>query len=1013
MVNWPLKLATLLHDPPNKALSLSGHEKAAFETIEQIIGSAEFEVLFGFRDVTTLSTRRFKETLKNSNQAQTIKLADKIASAIDRTAYPDPVKLYSQDYVPQALIKHPFSGQAISLSEVQTAYLNETQQFDQAKARTAQQTALDEAANLLNNTTFDTPQKRYLALWRVLPYLAPDNEHRLLPPDTRMVDHTLWNHLDAAAAVVSALPQPVFLQVSLGPVQAFIREARRTQDLWVGSYLLSYLSWTAMRTVADAYGPDAILYPALRGQPLVDTWLQLDKKVWQPLKERYPHLRSYDTTIASLPNKFTALVPVEALDNDGLPPKIEQDVREMWRTIADTIKNDFPGGLPNSDTWKEIWRRQVEAEDFPEIYWSALPWPDAEQYPAAEGAVEALRIVQDWMGPKARAAKMIAVYKRAWPEGTHAGTMYGPLHELVAATLDARKLTRNFGQAMEEGEKCTVINGLSALRWQEHLSRKELQKEWIEVHQALRKHGRFHELRPGGQERLSAIAAVKRFAQRSYFQAELGIKLAFPSTSRVTAASFYYDLMEQLGQNSTLNSELRNALIKRITVHIEVLDQLALDYPKLSDIAAGQGLPALEKKFLDDLNDEEVQEIVWGLLKYDADVLYPTRLDPEVLRREGILDKNDADFDRRYKLAQQAQETCRNLHRVAKQTGIHPPASYYAIVLMDGDQMGQWLAGEHERMPAMCEAMHPAVPPQFSEERFARQQNLINRLENEGQSLTAHLTDWHQILNGPRPLSASQHAGLSASLGNFALRCVQKVVEERRLGRVVYAGGDDLLAFLPLREALPAVRELRALFAGAGQVRDGEVDVQFNCHSGFLKYEERGVEEVLMMPGPSITLSAGVAIVHHLHPLDGALAEARRAEGEAKERYGRDALCVRLLRRSGEPQRAGGHWLVDGLDIVALTHRFKNWFKAPGQKGLSSRLVYSLASEADVLKDLPGTYQSSLKRLINRHRGREGPEAEALAAELTTLAYGLPGGLEGLARWLALARFLAQEGGEG
>ncbi len=51
------------------------------------------------------------------------------------------------------------------------------------------------------------------------------------------------------------------LNVSIGPVQEFIAEARKTRDLWVGSYLLSRVTFEAMRPVLDDFGDDAILLP--------------------------------------------------------------------------------------------------------------------------------------------------------------------------------------------------------------------------------------------------------------------------------------------------------------------------------------------------------------------------------------------------------------------------------------------------------------------------------------------------------------------------------------------------------------------------------------------------------------------------------------------------------------------------------------------------------------------------------------------------------------------------------
>ncbi|MGH8628477.1 MAG: type III-B CRISPR-associated protein Cas10/Cmr2, partial [Gammaproteobacteria bacterium] len=41
------------------------------------------------------------------------------------------------------------------------------------------------------------------------------------------------------------------LHFAFGPVQDFVSQARRTRDLWAGSYLISYLAGCAMKAVTD------------------------------------------------------------------------------------------------------------------------------------------------------------------------------------------------------------------------------------------------------------------------------------------------------------------------------------------------------------------------------------------------------------------------------------------------------------------------------------------------------------------------------------------------------------------------------------------------------------------------------------------------------------------------------------------------------------------------------------------------------------------------------------------
>ena len=55
-----------------------------------------------------------------------------------------------------------------------------------------------------------------------------------------------------------------FLSFSLGPVQTFIAAARTIRDLWAGSYLLSWLTFQAMRPLLDEVGPSAFPLVALK-----------------------------------------------------------------------------------------------------------------------------------------------------------------------------------------------------------------------------------------------------------------------------------------------------------------------------------------------------------------------------------------------------------------------------------------------------------------------------------------------------------------------------------------------------------------------------------------------------------------------------------------------------------------------------------------------------------------------------------------------------------------------------
>ncbi|MCR4413895.1 MAG: type III-B CRISPR-associated protein Cas10/Cmr2, partial [Thermoguttaceae bacterium] len=182
------------------------------------------------------------------------------------------------------------------------------------------------------------------------------------------------------------------------------------------------------------------------------------------------------------------------------------------------------------------------------------------------------------------------------------------------------------------------------------------------------------------------------------------------------------------------------------------------------------------------------------------------------------------------------------------------PPTYYAVLMMDGDHMGGWLRGDNS--PKVREILHPKLRDYFG------------RLPNAASALEAK-----------RPVGPALHAAISEALANFALYFVPEIVE-RHKGRLIYAGGDDVLAILPTRTALACAKELRETFRMESK---SPVD---------------GKPELLLM-GSRATVSAGLAIVHYKADLRFALRQARDAEKAAKK-AGRDALQIAVCRRSGE-----------------------------------------------------------------------------------------------------------------
>ncbi len=193
--------------------------------------------------------------------------------------------------------------------------------------------------------------------------------------------------------------------------------------------------------------------------------------------------------------------------------------------------------------------------------------------------------------------------------------------------------------------------------------------------------------------------------------------------------------------------------------------------------------------------------------------------------------------------------------------------------------------------------------------------------------------------------SAAEHRTFSAALAAFAGEA-RRVVEQEHRGVLIYSGGDDVLAFLPLPEALSCADDLRKSFADA---------MAPACKS--IAAEERP------------TLSVGLGIGHVMESMGDLLALGRQAEREAKR--DRNALAVIVDKRSGGTRSWRAPWSDDPvLLLTAAVDLLRD--------RLSLRKVYEIAS--------------TLARLPKPGEGDAGGWARVLALEVRRSLARVEGG---------------------
>lgn len=229
--------------------------------------------------------------------------------------------------------------------------------------------------------------------------------------------------------------------------------------------------------------------------------------------------------------------------------------------------------------------------------------------------------------------------------------------------------------------------------------------------------------------------------------------------------------------------------------------------------------------------------------------------------------------------------------------------------------------------------------------------------------------------------SVERHRKFSQKLSEFAVNARSIVCKHN--GVLIYAGGDDVLAFLPVHTCLACARQLHDEFGTK-------------------------LKEFVNSEGKPPTLSVGIAIGHFMENLEDLREYGQKAEKDAKSIEGKDALAVHLHKRGGAPIRVRRSWSASFDEHLS---RYAEWIR---QDALPGKLPYDLRNLVELYKDwrLATPEQTSeamrkdVVRVIRDKQPRAGKqymkEIEGIVKELNT-----PADLEKFSQELLVARLIA------
>lgn len=369
---WAYKVIQFLHDPPGKPFLFfpgsGGHRALARELWDMI----------------------FKE------KPRFFSYADWIASGADRPVIKGLGTIY---FHKNPLITHPLTKSHIKLtlpSEGKRVTLEEIDELKELQ-KSSLERLIEHIEGVEGNKT------AFFNLWRLfrkeLIKDDPDIPWRFIPADSRCPDHSIWEHnrlTSALAFITQGLVKkngqprdindpdyPWLFSFSLRSPQSFLKEARKSQDLWTGSMLISDLVFAGMVPIIEHYGPDVVIYPDLLANPRADIWLCYGKEntISTEFKSQ---LKGAYSRASVIPHTFVAILPrggeghlksIEDIGNEVL-----KAIGKRWGKYVSLAKNWMESkiSLTKAKLWHDTWKAFQNTSPLEPI-WIAVPWIPCER----------------------------------------------------------------------------------------------------------------------------------------------------------------------------------------------------------------------------------------------------------------------------------------------------------------------------------------------------------------------------------------------------------------------------------------------------------------------------------------------------------------------------------------------------------------------------------------------------------------------------------------------------------
>jgi CRISPR-associated protein Cmr2 len=898
---WQAKIWGLLHDPPLKALRSSKEmgEEGAWDLLECMQGW-----------VSPKQPEKHKQSELNATWLKYVGLCDLIAAASDRSTVGRlPAQYSAVSYSSEGLeIRHLLSGKEQTI-QIEQWHKSLTTPGRTEFTREQERQVIPESIR-----TCKDARKVFWWFWRCYPQaLAKDlPELHLLPAETRLPDASLWSHVTMTSAMAGALAgyysdpsdypkkgasfkrsRPHIATFTFTPVQELIKASRKMRDFWAGSWLLHYLSAKVCWDIAWKYGPDTFLYPCLYAQPLIDYWLL---NQYSDFGEWIKRPDEQQLLTAGFPNVLVLILPDNGLE---LQASTSNPVRAAMSHAASSLEQEWKRlskevleWLQRRDNaWKDIslnlWNSSLKAQW--QHYWVALPIGDRNtsltQSPReTEGYQSWTKKQNDFARPPIE--------------------LLLPDEQRLIEVIFNIPSTTEASEVPDEPDKVTASSSVRG-----KYPNLNVGSWWAGLFDQTRrslsavKNARSWQI-PAAFGPRSTVSGVGSVVHPIYDPAKPDWATEGQTSDFWSHQVGLFDGIEELNASEVLKRGLHKILSASVFPEIAGQWRTALYSPDLSSGVAGwlhklkkaeeweaiqyfcNACEQIGQKFPWTVQDSESPgNLNWGIPWITAH--HPGWLNPRLLNAGWLIDDFDSsDPEAKQRELQNLRDYIATLFRPGNN-----PTDWYVLAAGDGDGMSNWLRGTE------LNSYRDYIP-------LALQRQLSKMPEEIRQPFEAFLAVKKRM--GP-----STHSALSRALLDFSNQLVPYLTEERYAGRLIYGGGDDVLAYTNLWEWDSWLWDIRQCFRG-----DKDPQGEFNNPGHYWQCKDSSTcgsiaNRPLFTMGDTATISFGIVIAHHSVPLAIALENLWEAETEAKEHicyapelYKKDAVQVRVLYGNGNILKA-------------------------------------------------------------------------------------------------------------